>query len=339
MGWHPVPLLLLAFWTLVAEAHDSRPVFIRVEVHDAGQVLLAWKVPDSVAPQQAPRIVLESPCSAAGDSAADDVPDARARPQPLQGLRWFSCPALDVPLSVQIDWPGAAPSLSTLIRHSAGADAGRTYHLAPGETRVVLPATPSTTAVFREYFILGVEHILAGYDHLLFVACLVFIAGTFRRTLLAVTGFTLAHSVTLAGAALGVVRLPIPPVEAVIALSIVFLAAELARDRRDTLTWRYPMAVAAVFGLLHGFGFAAVLDAIGLPAGETLAALVSFNVGVEAGQLVFVALLAALLPGLRRIWPRRAAARGGDLPAARMAAYPIGVLAMFWTIERLAGFV
>jgi hydrogenase/urease accessory protein HupE len=338
-GWREGLALATLVCACAAAAHDSRPVFIRVEVQEGGNVLLGWKVPDSVPQQEAPQIVLDRPCSATGVPGSNgEAPDEPRKVRSLQGLRWFGCPARDAPISVRIEWPGPVPSLATLIRHSTPEGGTRTIHVAPGETLVELAATPSTPAVFREYFTLGVEHILAGYDHLLFVACLVFIAGNLRSTLLAVTGFTMAHSVTLAGAALDVVSLPIPPVETVIALSIVFLAAELARNRRDTLTWRYPMVVAAAFGLLHGFGFAAVLDAIGLPVAETPAALVSFNAGVEAGQLVFVALLVTVLPILRRTLPRLREDRPGDFHVARTVAYPIGVLAMFWTLERLAGF-
>ena len=140
----------------------------------------------------------------------------------------------------------------------------------------------------KTYLVFGVEHILSGMDHLLFIACLIFIAGTWRRILVTITGFTIAHSLTLTLSALELIRLPVPPIEATIALSIVFLAREIALDRRDTLTWRYPIAVSAGFGLLHGLGFASALKDIGLPQTEIPAALLAFNVGVEIGQIMFV---------------------------------------------------
>ncbi len=325
-------LLLIMFALLCfteASAHDSRPVFIRVEVDPMGGVLLAWKVPDTVAALDAPVIRLGPPCLPA--STDDGVANAA---RSLQGLLWFQCAKSSEPPQVEIEWLRAAPSLSTLVRYQSATGISRTLHASPGTVTIELPMTPSTGAVFRQYLTLGIEHILAGFDHLLFVGCLVLLASSFRRIALAITGFTIAHSVTLIGAALEVVRLPIPPVEAVIALSIVFLAAELARERRDTLTWRYPMVVAAAFGLLHGFGFAAVLGDIGLPDGEALAALLSFNLGVEVGQLVFVVALLVIRALVRYAMPAVVASPS----FTRYAAYPMGVLAMFWTMDRLSGF-
>ena len=155
------------------------------------------------------------------------------------------------------------------------------------------------TTVAVQYTWLGMEHIWIGFDHLLFVLCLIWIAGSLRRILITITGFTLAHSVTLALSALQIVVLPVPPIEAVIALSVLFLATEIARGEggfngakgangaSGALTWRYPIAVSSTFGLLHGLGFAAVLNEIGLPQTELVTGLVFFNVGVEIGQVVF----------------------------------------------------
>jgi len=335
------PLLLVRrSWALVlavvchaaAHAHDSRPLFIQMAQDLDGSVLLAWKVPDTVAQRDAPLIALAKPCVAARAEAQDDKGQPAGS---LQGLRWYQCPKEAEPDAIRITWPGAAPSLSTLVRLQDPAGKVRTIHASPGERLIALPTTPSTGMVIKQYLVLGVEHILAGFDHLLFVGCLVLLAGTFRRIAAAVTGFTIAHSLTLLGAALEWVQLPIPPVETVIALSIVFLAAELARERRDTLTWRYPMVVAVAFGLLHGFGFAAVLGDIGLPEGEILASLLSFNLGVEIGQLVFV----GVLLGLREVGRRMAPPTFASASFQRFAAYPIGVLATFWTLQRLSGFV
>jgi hydrogenase/urease accessory protein HupE len=168
------------------------------------------------------------------------------------------------------------------------------------------------------YFVLGVEHILFGIDHLLFVLALVLIVRGVGLLVKTITAFTIAHSITLALATLGFVKVPSAPVEAIIALSIVFVAAEIVRARRGQrgLTERAPWLVAGIFGLLHGFGF--------IPL-----ALLLFNVGVEAGQLAFVAVVLALLAILRRIqWPA--------LEWARLAPpYAIGTVAMFWVIQRL----
>ena len=184
----------------------------------------------------------------------------------------------------------------------------------------------------QAYTVLGVEHILLGVDHLLFVACIVLITGFRRRLVWAVTGFSIAHSITLGLATLDVIRLPIPAVEAVIALSIVFMASEIARRRTGSLTYRYPILVSAGFGLLHGFGFAAVLADIGLPKGESLLALLCFNLGVEIGQLLFIAALFLGFVLIRRL---------RFLPFAQLkqtVTYSMGGLATMWLIERVVLF-
>ncbi|KGJ88603.1 HupE/UreJ family protein [Colwellia psychrerythraea] len=143
-------------------------------------------------------------------------------------------------------------------------------------------------ATIKTYTLLGFEHILNGIDHLLFVACIVLIASNVTKLFWAITGFTLAHSLTLLLSALNIVKLPIPPIEAIIALSIIFLASEIAKHNPASLTYRYPVAVSSSFGLLHGFGFASALMEIGLPETEIPLALLFFNIGVEIGQLAFV---------------------------------------------------
>jgi hydrogenase/urease accessory protein HupE len=183
------------------------------------------------------------------------------------------------------------------------------------------------------------QHIWQGNDHLLFIACLVLIAGSWRRILITITGFTLAHSITLALAALELVRVPVPPVEAVIALSIVFLAREIALDRRDTLTWRHPIAVSSSFGLLHGFGFASALSDIGLPQTEIPAALLAFNVGVEIGQVVFVATILSIFwlvtQSLKKL---KFDSVNWLLNIEKPMAYTVGTITMFWTVERISEF-
>jgi len=204
----------------------------------------------------------------------------------------------------------------------------------PGRPWFEIQGQRSTWQVAGDYTLLGIEHILSGYDHLSFVLALLLIVSGWRRLLLTVTSFTLAHSITLAAATLGMLWLPGPPIEATIALSIVFLASELVKVNRGytNLTVRYPWIVAFVFGLLHGFGFAGALAEVGLPHNEIPLALLMFNVGVELGQLMFVAVILVLIEVLRRIrteWP----AWIRQLPA-----YGIGGLASFWLIERVTGF-
>jgi hypothetical protein len=185
---------------------------------------------------------------------------------------------------------------------------------------------------------MGIRHILIGWDHLLFAFCLMVIAGTRRRILFAVTGFTVAHSVTLGLSTVGLVRLPNSLVEAAIALSIVFTATEIARGNRTTLTYRYPVLTAMTFGLLHGFGFASVLRETGLPQTRALLGLLSFNIGVELGQIAFIA-FASLLILTARFLARRSRSGIHQLLSGTAVetglAYAVGSIAMFWTIQRL----
>jgi hydrogenase/urease accessory protein HupE len=183
---------------------------------------------------------------------------------------------------------------------------------------------------------LGVEHILLGIDHLLFVLALLMIVAGWRKLVATVTAFTLAHSITLAAATLGWVHVPQAPVEAVIALSILFVAAEIVhwKQGRPGITRRKPWLVAFTFGLLHGFGFAGALTEIGLPEHAIPLALLFFNLGVEAGQLLFIGAVFAAWAVLSRIpWPERVLEQAWRVPV-----YVIGALAGFWTIERIAGF-
>jgi len=199
-------------------------------------------------------------------------------------------------------------------------------------------ASPGRLEVVRTYARLGIEHILSGFDHLLFVLALVLLVQGIRRLLLTITAFTVAHSLTLAGATLGWVHVAGPPVEASIALSIVFVAAEIvhARQGRYSVTQQYPWVVAFTFGLLHGFGFAGALAEVGLPQSSIPIALLFFNVGVEIGQVLFVgAVLTVIAVG----W--RAGTRLRLSPPVwlwRIAPYAIGTLASFWLVERVAAF-
>ncbi len=178
---------------------------------------------------------------------------------------------------------------------------------------------------------LGVEHILLGVDHLLFVLALLLLVRGVRRLVATVTAFTVAHSITLGAATLGFVHVPPAPVEAVIALSILFLASELARRRAGgnaDLTERFPWVVAFSFGLLHGFGFAGALSEVGVPAQAVPLALLFFNVGVELGQLLFIAAVFGLG------WLARASALRVPSGWQRAAAYGIGCVAAFWVVQR-----
>jgi hydrogenase/urease accessory protein HupE len=238
----------------------------------------------------------------------------------------------------------SATSTDVLVRVESLAGAIQTERLSPTRTAFVVQATPGTGEVAATYLLLGVEHILFGFDHLLFVLALVILVRDWRRVAITVTAFTIAHSITLAAATLGFVHVPGPPVEAAIALSIMLVAVEIlnARHGKPSLTARLPWLVAFSFGLLHGFGFAGALAEVGLPQHAIPVALLFFNVGVEIGQLIFVAAVLSIM------WLLRQAASPLSEPALVKRvfdrldvtiAYGIGVVAAYWLIERTTAFL
>lgn len=208
----------------------------------------------------------------------------------------------------------------------------------PGTPRFVAKSSPGTFEVVKTYSVLGIEHILTGFDHLLFVLSLLLLVNSTRRLVATITAFTVAHSITLAAAAIGFIHVAGPPVEACIAFSIVFVAAEIihARQGNAGLTQRYPWLVAFTFGLLHGLGFASALSEIGLPPLSIPAALLFFNVGVEIGQLAFIATVLSVIALGRHALNHISY----TLPAWswRIPPYVIGGLASYWALERLAAF-
>ncbi len=233
---------------------------------------------------------------------------------------------------------GGLPATMTdvLLRIDYLTGASFVRRLTPGRPSVVVPEQPSGWDVVVTYTFLGVEHILLGIDHLLFVLALLLLIRGVRRLVLTVTAFTVAHSVTLAATTLGWVSVPGAPVEATIALSILFLASQLGRastaagadPETADLTARFPWIVAFSFGLLHGFGFAGALAEVGLPDHAIPLALLFFNVGVEIGQLLFIT--AVLAAG----WAVRRASITVPWWWTRAVAYGIGSLAAFWVFER-----
>jgi hydrogenase/urease accessory protein HupE len=234
---------------------------------------------------------------------------------------------------VRID--GLAKTLTDALVRIEFAD-GRSWvqRLTPSQPQATIPAAPSGWQVAKTYLLLGIEHILIGIDHLLFVLALVLLTRGARQLVGAVTAFTLAHSITLAAATLGLVHVPSKPVEAAIALSIVFVAVEIinARAGKAALAARMPWLVALGFGLLHGFGFAGALSEIGMPEGQIPVALLFFNLGVEAGQLLFVGTVLGFV-ALVRV-SRIALPRWSTLAVP----YLIGTVAMSWVIQRIAAF-
>jgi hydrogenase/urease accessory protein HupE len=237
----------------------------------------------------------------------------------------------------------SATSTDVLVRVESLAGAIQTERLSPTRTAFVIQATPGAGEVAATYLRLGIEHILFGFDHLLFVLALVILVREWRRVAVTVTAFTIAHSITLAAATLGFVNVPGRPVEATIALSIVLVSVEILNARRGkpSLTARLPWLVAFSFGLLHGFGFAGALAEAGLPQHAIPVALLFFNVGVETGQLVFVAAVLSLIWLLRHAASQLLAAALVKRAFDRLdvtIAYGIGVVAAYWLIERTTAF-
>ncbi len=317
----PALAAALVFLTAPAHAHDSRPLFVEITETAKGEIELRSTAPGAVEAQNAPVVTLAPPC----------VESHRAGGDPRRSHAAYNCAIEDA--TIKISWPTYNPSLSTLVRITFANGETRTAILDPSQNEWRAPPPDDFQGVAKSYFIIGGEHILGGIDHLLFLAGLLIIAGGLRRTLITVTGFTVAHSLTLALVALGLLRVSIPATEAVIALSIVFLATEIARGDRSTIAWRRPAIVACAFGLVHGAGFAAALGEIGLPKSETLAALLFFNLGVEAGQIAIVATAFAAILAARQAALLRAPV-GGNL--VRLCGYALGIISAYWFVERLA---
>lgn len=286
------------------------------------------------------------------------MPDVNGRPMPIAAMLPDTC-SYNAPRPVfdgrawTTAWVATCPGgLAGGEIEISGLDLTRTdtlvrYELEPGKTQVhrltaaeisfIVPEDTRTLDILGSYVALGMTHILEGVDHLLFVFALLLLIRGRGRLLWAITAFTVAHSFTLAAASLGWLNIPPPPVEAVIALSIVFLAYELTLppEKRDWITERFPWIVSFAFGLIHGLGFAGALREIGLPEGDIPLALFAFNIGVELGQILFIALVLAVGVAAVRLYPNLQA-RAWAL--TRFASYGIGSLAAFWVIERLVGF-
>jgi hydrogenase/urease accessory protein HupE len=314
---------------LTVSAHEARPLYVEVSEGAPGTFTARWRIPASVPRFDLPEVSLES-CERVGDGTEQRATDAVVR------SARFRCASPSPVISIR--YPLANPSIQALVRLVRANGETHTRLLSPEESRWTPPPVATKTRIAAQYVALGARHIADGVDHLLFLACLLLLARTLRRVVITVTGFTLAHSVTLALSALDVVRLPTPPVEAAIALSVVFVASELARPPRDSLTRRAPVLVSSSFGLLHGFGFASALREVGLPQTEIPTALLAFNAGVELGQLAFVGAAFALAVLARRAFGGRQHFARALPRAERAAGYGVGVLAAYWTIARVAAF-
>jgi hydrogenase/urease accessory protein HupE len=320
----------------VVSAHEVRPAYLELRQTGTTTYEVLWKVPARGDMRLALDLELPSTCARASVSQAAFVANAFTE-------RWrISCAGGLTGGKIHIG--GLSGTLTDALVRLERLDGTTAVHrLTPDRSSFIVQAAPSALEVARTYLVLGVQHILLGVDHLLFVLALLILVRGGRRLVGTITAFTVAHSITLAAATLGFVRVPGPPVEAVIALSIAFVACEIVRRRHgeSSLTERWPWVVAFVFGLLHGLGFAGALHEIGLPQHAIPVALLLFNVGVEIGQLLFIAAVAATIALVRAVeQPIRARL---PVPAFGawdvVAAYAIGTVAAFWLIERTIAFV
>ncbi|MEM7780771.1 MAG: HupE/UreJ family protein [Pseudomonadota bacterium] len=329
-----VALLCPLFLAPVA-ADELRPSVIELREGEGGAYTLDWKltVPASRARQASQEGVLLAEPVIPASCVIKGEPVQRAAALTLFGRANLDCEGTLQGESFGLtELIGRSDAIARMIPSDRPV---QTFRLTADAPLATIRAEPGTFDVLRDYFIIGAEHILFGWDHLLFVIALVFLIRQPWPVIKAATAFTVAHSITLVATTLGYAGLPSRPVEALIALSIVFLAVEVALVLRDpgrmTLTRRSPWAVAFAFGLFHGFGFAGALADIGLPSGEIAAALLAFNLGVEAGQLLIVAALVILLALASRIMPKL------EAPALKLATYAIGTIGSFWLIERVMG--
>jgi hydrogenase/urease accessory protein HupE len=246
----------------------------------------------------------------------------------------------------KIDIDGlAATTTDVLVRIENLDGTTQVTRLTPSSPSFVVSAAPGALEVCRTYLVLGVEHILFGVDHLLFVLALLILVKGWRKLVGTITAFTVAHSITLAAATLGFVHVPSKPVEATIALSIVFVACEIVHRRqgRSGLTETWPWVIAFSFGLLHGLGFAGALREVGLPQNAIPLALLFFNVGVELGQVLFIALVMAAIAlairAAKKFSQSSVALQSAFAWCENISAYAIGAVAAFWLIERTLRFV
>ncbi len=318
-------LLAFACGSTSAFAHEVRPAYLELKQSGAESYDVLWKVP---AKGEDMRLGLYV-------RFPDETVETSEHRGRFAGGAWVERWSVQRPgglagETLHID--GLRNTLTDVLVRVERLD-GTTLvsRVEPAEPSLVLQTSATLLTVARTYLALGVEHILLGIDHLLFVLALLLLVKGRRRLIGTITAFTVAHSITLAAATLGFLNVPVAPVEAVIALSIVFVAAEIVHGERgrEGLTARAPWIVAFVFGLLHGFGFAGALHEVGLPSHAIPLALFLFNVGVEVGQLLFVAVALVLLGLGSR--PLASAPRW----AAQAPAYAIGTVAMFWTLQRV----
>jgi hydrogenase/urease accessory protein HupE len=325
-------VLAMLFASSSAEAHEIRPAYLELKEMAPGQFSVLWRTP-VMSGTRLP-IVLKLP----DDLRNLKEPVVQELTDSLVERRWIEAGPHGL-AGKRIEFPGLQLTITdVLIRFEMLDGTKGAAIVRPSQPWMEMAATQTRWNVAATYLRLGVEHIWSGVDHLLFVLALLLLVRGWRRVVATVTAFTVAHSITLAAATLGFVRVPQQPVEATIALSIVFVAAEIVHGRQGKpgLAAQWPWLIAFVFGLLHGFGFAGALNEVGLPQNAIPVALLFFNVGVEVGQLLFIASVFAVAMLARQVASRITLPRLAW--AWRLPPYAIGSVAAFWVIQRIAAF-
>ena len=321
--WRNFTVVMVMLAARALFAHEVRPGYLELRQTAANTYAVLWKVPAVGDMRLSIHPRFPENCNPAGDVASYHASDSYTERLTL------ACPGDLNGGTIAIDGL-AATMTDVLVRIERADGAIQVARLTQSVPALVVDASPGRLQVARVYSVLGVEHILTGVDHLLFVLTLIIITRGGWKLVKTVTAFTLSHSITLTAATLGFVHVPQRPVEAVIALSIVFVAAEILRMRRGikSITISAPWMVAFSFGLIHGLGFAGGLSDAGLPPAHIPTALLFFSLGVESGHFLFIGVVLSLIALVRRA--RIPFPRWTEL----VPPYAIGAIAMFWVIQR-----
>jgi len=321
-----IVILLTSFCGDSTYAHEIRPAYLEIKQQTADSYQVLWKIP--LIGNKAPKIDPILPEQFTLDQIDDEfLPDSYIRRYQgnyygeLNGQK-IAIQGLDMTL------------VDVLVQIYLLDESSYTFLLQPDQATIIIPKEPSKWEVVKLYIFLGIEHILIGIDHLLFVLGLLLLVKGLRPLIQTITAFTIAHSITLGIASFNLINVPGPPVEAVIALSIVFLAREylMVKKGENSMTAQYPWVVAFSFGLLHGFGFAGALSDIGFPQKEVPLALLTFNVGVEIGQLIFIGIM---LFFWKLVQKTKLPLQNGSW---KILPYSMGTIAAFWLVERVVAF-
>lgn len=307
-----------------AGAHEARPASLEITELAPGRYDLVWRTPLLSGMRLPVVLVLPDGARTVAESSLRELGDSIVERRVIEVAGGLP--------GRRVEFAGLQATITDVLVRTDLRDRERTTTLVhPSQPWIEIAAARGPLAVASGYLVAGIHHILLGVDHLLFVLGLLLIVRDRVMLVKTISAFTVAHSITLAIATLGYASVPAPPLNAAIALSILFLGIEVVRAWRGetSLTIRRPWMVAFAFGLLHGFGFASGLTTMGLPRAEIPLALLTFNAGVEVGQLLFVALVPLLERAFRILevrWPR---------PVSVVPAYTVGTLGAYWTLQRL----